>query len=58
MSQRDREWEVVQYDAMSRMSMRMAVRSMPVAWMISRRDKYDVDADGGEEDADSVDDSK
>jgi len=34
------------------MSMRMAVR-MPAAWMIARRDKYDVDEDAG-----GVDDSK
>ena len=30
-SQRDSEWEVGQYDARSTMSMRMAVRRMPVA---------------------------
>ena len=40
------------------MPMRIAVRRMPVAWMISRRDEYDVDADGGEEDAGSVHDTK
>jgi len=30
---------------------------MPAAWMIVRRDEYDVDEDGGE-DAGGVDDSK
>jgi len=36
--------EVVQYDTESTMSMRI-----PVVWMMSRRDKYDVDEDGGED---------
>jgi len=31
---------------------------MSAAWMTSRRDEYDVDEDGGEVDAGSVDDSK
>ena len=38
------QWEVVQYDTVSTMSMRI-----PVVWMMSRRDKYDVDEDGGDD---------
>jgi len=41
---------------MSTISMRMAAR-MPAAWMIVRRDEYNVDEDSGE-DAGGVDDSK
>jgi len=33
-------------------------KRMPAAWMTSRHDEYDVNEDGGEVDADSVDDSK
>jgi len=44
------------YDATSTMPMRIAVK-IPAAWMIVRRDEYDVDEDGGE-DAGGVDYSK
>jgi len=66
LSERQKHWEVVQYDPMSMMSMRIPEAWMvsggrgPVeagrqdsnsrvgaAWIVSRRDKYDVDEDAG-----------
>ena len=36
-SQRVSQWEVVQYEATSMMSMRMVVRRMPGVWMIANK---------------------
>jgi len=44
LSERQTQWEVVQYDAKSTMSMRIQA-----AWMMTRRDEYDVDEDSGED---------